>query len=106
MQDALVMSTYTSAAQEEQLNKIITNRPDPGLVLATLSPSESLRRPGGADTVPVTQAIQIALENRPEMKQARLAINNAQIDTDFTKHQLLPALDINASYAQNGLGGV
>ena len=106
MQDALVVSTYTSAQQEDQLKKIITNRPDPGLVLAKLSPSESLRRPAGTDTVPVTQAIQIALENRPEMKQARLAINNAQIDTDFTKNQLLPALDINASYAQNGLGGV
>jgi len=106
MQDALVVSTYASAQQEDQLKKIITDRPDPGLVLAKLSPSESLRRPGLTDTVPVTQAIQIALENRPEMKQARLALNNAQIDTDFTKNQLLPALDINASYTQNGLGGV
>jgi len=106
MQDALVVSTYASAQQEDQLKKIITDRPDPGLVLAKLSPSESLRHPAPTDTVPVARAIQIALENRPEMKQARLALNNAQIDTDFTKNQLLPALDINASYTQNGLGGV
>jgi outer membrane protein TolC len=106
MQDVLVVSTFASVQQEDQLKKIITDRPDPGLVLAKLSPAESLRRPAPTDTVPVTQAIQIALENRPEMNQARMALNNAQIDTDFTKNQLLPALDINASYTQNGLGGV
>jgi len=56
--------------------------------------------------MPVTQAIQIALENRPELKQAQLILKNAEIDTEFTKNQILPTLDVTATYAQNGLGGV
>src|SRR6185295_16834846 len=106
MEDALVVSTYTSRQGEDTLKKIITNKPDPGLIPAKLSPVDVLRPPAPTDTVPITEAIQIALENRPEIRQARLALQNAEIDTQFTKNQLLPVLDINASYAQNGLGGV
>src|SRR5262245_35814954 len=106
MQDALVVSTYTSQQGEDTLKKIITNRPDPGVLLAKLSPVEALRLPRPEDVVPVTEAIQIALENRPELRQAQLALQNAAIDADFTKNQILPVLDVNATYAQNGLGGV
>ncbi len=106
MEDALVVSTYTSRQGEDTLKKIITNRADPGLVVAKLSPVETLRRPAASDVMPVAQAIQIALENRPELKQAQLALKNAEVDVDFTKNQLLPVLDINAAYVQNGLGGV
>jgi outer membrane protein len=86
--------------------KTITSQADPGLVLAKLTATDVLRRPTPMDTMPVTQAIQVAMENRPEMKQARLALNNAEIDTDYTKNQTLPVLDLNAGYTQNGLGGV
>jgi outer membrane protein TolC len=106
MEDGLLVSTYTSLQDEDALKKIMTNKPDPGLVLAKLTPVETLNRPAVTDTVAITQAIQIALENRPEMKQAQLALNNAEIDTEFTKNQMLPVLDINGSYTQNGLGGV
>src|SRR5262249_15440513 len=88
------------------LKKIITNRPDPGAILAKLSPVETLRRPAASDVVPINEAIQIALENRPELKQAQLSLQNAAIDVDFTKNQILPVLDVTATYAQNGLGGV
>ena len=46
----------------------------------------------------------MALENRPEMKQARLALKNAEIDTNFTKNQTLPLLDLNAGYTQTVRG--
>jgi len=106
MQDALVVSTYTSQQDEDTLKKIITNRLDPGILLAKLSPVEALRLPDVADVMPVTEAIQIALENRPELRQTQLVLQNAAIDVDFTKNQILPVLDVNATYAQNGLGGV
>jgi outer membrane protein len=106
MEDALVVSTYTSLQDEDSLKKIITNKPDPGIVLAKLSPVEALRRPSPTDVIPVGEAIRIALENRPELKQTQLALQNAAIDVDYTKNQILPVLDVNAAYAQNGLGGV
>src|SRR5499427_1063522 len=79
-EDALVVSTYTSRQDEDSLKKIITNRPDPGLLLAKLTPVEVLREPSSTDVVPISQAIQIALENRPELKQAQLALKNSDID--------------------------
>src|SRR5262245_8897675 len=105
-EDALVVSSYTSQQGEDVLKKIITSRSDPGLFLTKLTPVEALRRPSSTDVVPIAEAIQIALENRPELKQAQLAMQNADIDTQFTRNQLLPVLDVTASYAQNGLGGV
>ncbi|HMF00885.1 MAG TPA: TolC family protein, partial [Terriglobia bacterium] len=41
MEDALVVSTYTSLQNEDTLKKIITNKPDPGVMLAKLSPVEA-----------------------------------------------------------------
>src|SRR5262249_31129465 len=93
MEDALVVSTYTSHQGEDTLKKIITNRPDPGIVVAKLSPVEALRRPAATDAMPINEAIQVALENRPELKQAQLVRENAMIDVGFTRNQILPLLD-------------
>src|SRR5262249_36533904 len=106
MEDALIVSTYTSHQDEDTLKKIITNRPDPGAIQAKLTPVEALRQPAATDVLPITEAIQIALENRPELKQAQLALQNAAIDVEYTKNQILPVFDVNAAYAQNDLGGV
>lgn len=106
MQDALVVSTFSARQNEDQLKKTITSQADPGLVLAKLSPIDTLRRPAPDDTVPIADAIHIALENRPEMKQAHLAIDNSDIDAAYTKNQTLPVLDINAGYLQTGLSGI
>jgi outer membrane protein len=106
MDDALVVSTYTSRQDQDLVKKIISSSADPGRVLAVLSPVDTLRNPSPNDTLPISQEIQIALENRPELKQAQLALNNAVIDTEYTKNQILPTLDVTATYAQNGIGGV
>ena len=105
MQDNLVVSTYSSRQDEDQLKKTISSQTDPGLIVAKLTPLDALRRPSAEDVVPVAQALQIALENRPEMRQVRLLLNNAEIDTTYTKNQKLPVLDINAAYTQTGLAG-
>jgi outer membrane protein len=106
MQDALVVSTYSSRQNEDQLKKTITSQPDPGLILAKLTPVDVLRRPAPGDAIPIEEAIHIALENRPELRQARLIADNAAIDTAYTKNQTLPVLDINAGFTQTGLAGV
>jgi outer membrane protein TolC len=104
-QDALVVSTYTSLQSEDQIKKVITNQTDPGRVKAKLTPIDAMRRPAEKDVVPVEEAIQIALESRPEMKQAELAVKNAEVDRQYTRNQTLPVLDLNAGYTQSGLGG-
>jgi outer membrane protein TolC len=66
---------------------------------------ESVRQPSTADVLPVDEAIKVALENRPELKQMQLDLENRKIDYDYTKNQLLPTIDLIGSYTQTGVAG-
>ena len=101
-----VTSTYTEVQTQDQVKKFITSQSDPGLVLAKLMPSQTVRMPDASDVMPVEPAIKVALENRPEMKQLQLDLQSKKIDLAYTKNQLLPTVDLLASYIQNGVGGV
>ncbi len=100
-----VTSTYTEVQTQDQVKKLITSQGDPGLILAKLIPSQVVPKPQPSDVPPVEQAIKIALENRPEIKQLQLDLQNKKIDLEYTKNQLLPAVDLFAAYNQNGVGG-
>ena len=100
-----VTSTYTEVQTQDQVKKLITSQGDPGLILAKLIPSQVVPKPQPSDVPPVEQAIKIALENRPEIKQLQLDLQNKKIDLEYTKNQLLPAVDLFAAYSQNGVGG-
>jgi outer membrane protein len=100
-----VTSTYTEVQTQDQVKKLLTSQGDPGMVLAKLMPVEGVRKPDPSDVLPVEQAIKVALENRPEMKQLQLALENNKIDMDYTKNQLLPTVDFIASYTQTGVAG-
>jgi outer membrane protein TolC len=100
-----VTSTYTEVQTQDQVKKLITSQSDPGLVLAKLNPSQGVRAPEASDVMPVEAAIKIALENRPEMKQLQLTLQNKKADLEYTKNQLLPTVDVTASYLQNSVGG-
>ena len=101
----LITSTYTEAQTQDQVKKLISSQGDPGLVLARLAPIEGVRKPSPTDILPVEEAIKIALENRPEMRQLQLDLENRDIDVAYTKNQLLPNVDLIGSYTQNGVGG-
>src|SRR5206468_4259288 len=98
-----VTSTFTEIQTQDQVKKLLTSQGDPGMVLAKLLPADGVRKPDEADVLPVDQAIKIALENRPEMKQLQLDLENKRIDYAYTKNQLLPTIDLLASYAQTGV---
>ena len=100
-----VTSTFTEVQTQDQVKKLITSQGDPGLVLAKLMPADGVRKPEVSDVMAVEQAIKVALENRPEIKQLQLDLENKKIDLDYTKNQLLPTVDFLASYTQNGVGG-
>src|SRR5437660_1958069 len=101
-----ITSTYTEVQTQDQVKKLITSQGDPGLVLAKLIPSQVVPRPQPSDVLPVEQAIKVALENRPEIKQLQLDLESKKIDVEYTKNQLLPNVDVVGSYIQNGVGGV
>ena len=57
------------------------------------------------ETVGLDEAIEIALENRPELQQQELAIRNREIDVDYFKNQRKARLDFAGTYGLNGVGG-
>jgi len=104
-QQQLLDSGFTQVLASDQMKKLVTNGPDPGLVLTKISPTQSVPRPGSTDVLSKEEAIRIALENRPEMREIALQMKNNDLDIQYTKNQLMPSLDVTAAYTQNGLGG-
>jgi outer membrane protein len=51
-------------------------------------------------------AIETAMEQRPEIHAARLAVRTGEINVSLNKNQLLPSVDIYGMGGVNGLGGV
>jgi outer membrane protein TolC len=78
---------------------------DPGMFLVRLQAQDLPRRPEGEAIPTLDEALRIALENRPEVRQAALELKNREIDVQYTDNQTLPLFDITASYTQNGTGG-
>ena len=100
-----VTSTYTEIQTQDQVKKLVTSQGDPGTIMAKLMPVQGVRKPDPSDVLAVDEAIKVALENRPEMKQFQLDLENKNIDYQFTKNQLLPTIDFIASYTQTGVAG-
>lgn len=55
--------------------------------------------------VELEQAIDRALDNRPEIAQQRLRLANLEVDQEFFHDQRLPQVDLQVRYGYNGIGG-
>jgi outer membrane protein TolC len=103
--EQLVVSTYNITAAEDQIKKMISSENDPAMFLTKLHASEAPTSPLSVDIPTLQEAVTVALENRPEMRQAELELKNRDIDVAYTKNQKLPLFDVTATYTQNGTGG-
>jgi HAE1 family hydrophobic/amphiphilic exporter-1 len=56
-------------------------------------------------TIPVADAIKLAHENRPEIRQNSLSKDINKIDIDFFRNQVKPQINLVGTYLTNGLGG-
>jgi outer membrane protein TolC len=100
-----VTSTYSEVQTQDLVKKLLTSQGDPGTVLAKLMPVDGVRQPSPTDVLAVDEAIKVALENRPEIKQIQLDLESRRIDYDYTKNQLLPTVDLIGAYTQTGVAG-
>ncbi len=57
------------------------------------------------ETLELDEAIETALENRPELRQQELALQNRQVDVDYFRNQRKARLDFAGTYGLNGVGG-
>ena len=103
--EQLVLSTYNVTQSEDQIKKLTSSDKDPTMFLVKLRAQESPTRPDRVQIPTLEDAIKVALENRPEMRQASLDLENKEIDVEYTRNQKLPSFDVTATYNQNGTGG-
>jgi outer membrane protein len=101
----LIQSRGSLVTNEDQIKKMISAQTDPSLFLVKLATQDAPRRPGTVVVPGLEEAVKIAMENRPELRQAALELTNRDIDVDYTKNQKLPILDVTAAFTQNGTGG-
>jgi outer membrane protein TolC len=101
----LVQSTGSLVTNEDQIKKLISSETDPSLFLIKLATQDAPRKPAGVTIPTLTDAVKIAMENRPELRQAAIDLTNRDIDVDYLKNQKKPILDVTASFTQNGTGG-
>ena len=104
-EDLVVQSQYAVTTAEDQLKKLTSSDKDPSLFLVKLHAQDSPIRPEAVQIPTLEEAVRIALENRPEMRQAALALKNNDIDVQYTANQRKPVFDVTGSYTQNGTGG-
>ncbi|MBD3415137.1 MAG: hypothetical protein GF421_12000 [Candidatus Aminicenantes bacterium] len=79
--------------------------------------SADMEAPKGATIIPtdrpeytrvdisLDEALATAMQNRPDLAASRIGLENSEIDLSYTKNQLLPGLDLTASYWSPGVSG-
>jgi len=55
--------------------------------------------------VTLDEALRTALENRPDLQETRIDLKNKEINLSYSKNQLLPGLNLTASYWSPGISG-
>src|SRR5215813_11869159 len=88
---------------ENRFKQLTANGPNDELWSSLIEPTE--RFDIKPYSIQVAEAIKIADENRPEIRQQTLSKEINQIDIDFYRNQAKPQIDFIGSYSTNGLGG-
>lgn len=105
-QEQMVTISFVADQIQDRVKRLMTNLPDPALILADLNPVEPARKPNASDTMQLEEAIKYALESRPELRAIDMQIQNSDINLRYNKNQMLPSLDVSAAFTQSGVGGV
>ncbi|MCS6953907.1 MAG: TolC family protein [Bryobacterales bacterium] len=98
----------TRVLQQEMILKNALSRTgvaSPVLAEARIVPTDTIRMPDVEPVQPLQDLVARALELRPELQQARLAVENTKIGLEGTKSALRPSLDLVASFQNNALAG-
>ena len=100
---ALTQAQGTMRTAELALKRLIVGGTDDPLWRATLEPVD---RPGFTpESVDLEAAVRTALVKRSDLLQARRQIQGNDVVLGYLQNQTMPAVDLQATYALQGLGG-
>lgn len=102
-EQGVIVAENALANAEDNVKRVIFPENDPAMWTTKISPTD---RPG-AEPVPVDieAAVRNALENRTDVVAARKSLERSDISLSFARNQLMPQLDLVASYGTTGAGG-
>ena len=103
----LTISETNVLQQETVLKNALTRNgtSNPAVLVAHVVPTDSLRLSENDPIPPLPDLMEVALQRRPELKQTRLNIETNQIGLAGSRSLLLPTLDLQAVFTNNGLAG-
>jgi outer membrane protein TolC len=103
----LIIAQTSRLQQQIVLKDLLTKNPtDPLLALVDIEPLDSPQVPDVPEILPIQDAIQIAMEKRPEVIQAQLDLQNRELAVKGSRNALLPRADLFAFYGGAGLSGI
>lgn len=102
---AVIQQEYSLKEAEDALRMAIGADLDPNVAAMDLFLTEQAEPIGELTSIDIGQAIQRALDKRPELEQARLQLDVDDINIRLAHNQMQPALNLTGTYSTNGLGG-
>ncbi len=104
-QDLIISQTNLELQQLLTRNAITKQGNDPLLNNLTVVPTDRMQLPATEPVVPTQDLVNEALQNRPELAQARIDLTNRRITENSVRNALLPTLDLVANYGGASLAG-
>ncbi len=106
-QQALVAAQSAVLQLESVLKSALSRNglANPAILEAHVVPTDPIRIPEVEAIEPIQDLVTRALDNRPDLAQSRVQINNAEIALTGTRNALLPTLSLIGDMRSNGLVG-
>ncbi|MEO9264084.1 MAG: TolC family protein, partial [Candidatus Baltobacteraceae bacterium] len=102
-QDNVFSSLQAVSLLQNQLKSLVVDDPADPIWQANLVPtSQALQIPSVA---PLSTLISRAMQNRPELQQVAASQRQADVNLGYAKNQMLPGVDLQASYQGDGFAG-
>ena len=104
-QDLTVAKTTLQLQQLLMKNALTKNLDDPLLVAMPVIPTEPMHMEDTQAAIPITVLVAQAMQDRPDLAESQLDLQNRKITRKTARNALLPTLNLVAYYAGNALGG-
>ena len=101
--ETVIVAEAAIKAAEDRLRALIFDPASPDFWSTTLEPSDAA--PFQAQAIDAEGAVQRALENRTDLRQARNGLQQNDISIRYLQNQLLPEVNAEVTYGLAGVGG-
>jgi outer membrane protein TolC len=107
-QQQLIAAEAAVQTQEVALKNLISRNgiASPALAAVHIIPTSRVEVPPVEPVIPIQDLIETALRNRPELAQARVNLENTELNLRTARNNLLPQLNLTGGVSNPAAGGV